>query len=143
MTNFLAASLALSVATAPAGARTVTVEVATFRNTRGVLECSLWSSPRGFPDHPETAAVKQRTAIRPDRTGSCRFEGLAPGEYAVAVMHDENGNGRMDFGLFGIPKEGYGFSNNHTHALSAPTWAESRFTVGPDDDPVLQVRLRY
>ena len=139
----LAATAALSLAAAPAGGRIVTVEVSTFRSTRGVLECSLWTSPHGFPSHPETAAAKQRTTIRPDRTGACRFEGLAPGEYAVAVMHDENGNGKMDFGLFGIPREGYGFSNNHTHALSAPTWEESRFRVGPGDDPVLEVRLKY
>ncbi len=135
--------LALAVAAAAGGGSTVTVEVGPFRNGRGLLECSLWSTPKGFPRHPETAAAKRIVRIRPDRTATCRFEGLAPGEYAVAVMHDENSNGKMDFNLFGFPKEGYGFSNNHTHALSAPTWAESRFTVAPGQEPVLHVRLKY
>ncbi len=140
----LAAALALWTGAAAApGGQTITVEVGPFRNAKGVLECSLWASPTGFPRHPETARGKQRSPIRPDRTGTCRFGGLPPGEYAVAVMHDENANGKMDFGLFGIPKEGYGFSNNHTHALSAPTWEESRFALPRGRDVTLQVRLKY
>ncbi len=35
---------------------------------------------------------------------------LAPGNYAIAVYVDENGNGKLDRGMFGIPSEPYGFS---------------------------------
>src|SRR5512146_2287542 len=121
------AMIALSAAPAlPAGGQTVTVNVSTFRNANGALECSLFAGPKGFPDHPEAAIAKVRSAIGADHTAACVFRGLAPGEYAVGVMHDEDGNGKFDQGLFGMPLEGYGFSNNHTHALSAPTWEESR-----------------
>ncbi|WP_348675736.1 DUF2141 domain-containing protein [uncultured Abyssibacter sp.] len=37
---------------------------------------------------------------------------LEPGRYAVIVMHDENDNGEFDMNFMGIPKEGYGYSNN-------------------------------
>ncbi len=126
-----------------AASQTITVNVGPFRNTHGSLECSLFGSERGFPEHAETAVAQRRAPIRPDRTATCVFAGVAPGTYAVGVMHDENDNGKFDTGFLGIPKEGYGFSNNHTHALSAPTWEESRFEVAPGRDVELHVSPRY
>ncbi len=40
----------------------------------------------------------------------CDFEDISPGTYALAVIHDENGNGKLDTNWVGIPTEGYGFS---------------------------------
>jgi uncharacterized protein (DUF2141 family) len=61
----------------------------------------------------------------------------------MAVVHDENGNGRLDKSLLGVPSEGYGVSNNRTYALSGPNWQESTFTVTGAEPVVLQVKLRY
>jgi uncharacterized protein (DUF2141 family) len=36
---------------------------------------------------------------------------LPEGEYVIGLLQDSNGNGHMDYGLFGIPKEPYGWSN--------------------------------
>ena len=41
-----------------------------------------------------------------------RFSGLAPGRYAVQVLHDRNDNGQLDTNVVGMPIEPYGFSNN-------------------------------
>lgn len=55
-----------------------------------------------------------------------------PGRYAVRAYQDENGNGRLDLGLFRIPKEGVGSSNNPKTVMSAPKLADMLFTVdGP------------
>ncbi len=40
------------------------------------------------------------------------FENLAPGEYGISVVHDENENGDLDKNFVGIPKEGFAFGNN-------------------------------
>lgn len=42
---------------------------------------------------------------------SFRFE-VPEGPVALRLFHDENGNGKLDRNLIGIPSEGYGFSNN-------------------------------
>ena len=44
-----------------------------------------------------------------DREARVVFRGLAEGQYAVALFHDQNGNGEFDTGLFGPPVEGFGF----------------------------------
>jgi uncharacterized protein (DUF2141 family) len=36
---------------------------------------------------------------------------LPEGEYVIGIHQDTNENGKMDYGVFGIPKEPFGFSN--------------------------------
>jgi uncharacterized protein (DUF2141 family) len=67
---------------------------------------------------------------------------LAPGVYAVAVLHDENGNGKMDTNILGIPKEGHGASNNPAPKRRPPTFEEAQFTLaGPQQ--TVEVKLEY
>jgi uncharacterized protein (DUF2141 family) len=56
------------------------------------------------------------------------FENLADGEYAIKIYQDENDNNKMDFNMMGIPKEGYGFSNN-VGMFGAPKYEEAKFLV--------------
>jgi uncharacterized protein (DUF2141 family) len=60
------------------------------------------------------------------------FADLSSGKYAVKVFHDENNNGKMDTGMFGIPKEKYGFSNNVKVIMSEPKIEELLFEVNSD-----------
>jgi uncharacterized protein (DUF2141 family) len=126
---------------APGASARVAVNVGTFRNTSGVLACRLYASGEGFPMSPE-GGVEQRVPITA-KVARCTFEGVAPGTYAVAVVHDENDNGKLDTNFFGAPTEGYGVSNNHTYAFSAPEWDESKFEVSPSKDVGLGIALRY
>lgn len=57
----------------------------------------------------------------------CDFEDIPPGTYAMAVVHDENMNGKLDTNWLGIPTEGYGFSNNAKAVLSAPPFSDASF----------------
>jgi uncharacterized protein (DUF2141 family) len=56
------------------------------------------------------------------------FENLPDGEYAIKIYQDENDNNKMDFNMMGIPKEGYGFSNN-VGMFGAPEYKEAKFVV--------------
>ena len=50
------------------------------------------------------------------------------GDYGVAVLHDENSNGKMDKTFLGIPLEPYGFSNNVRITFGPPKWGKAKFT---------------
>ena len=52
---------------------------------------------------------------------------IPEGIYAVAVYQDINENGKLDKGLFSIPKEPYGLSNNYRPKFSAPTFDDCKF----------------
>jgi uncharacterized protein (DUF2141 family) len=119
---------------------TVLLEVSSFKNTRGTLNCRLFTKASDFPDGEGILTL--RTPITGTNT-TCTFPNVEPGTYAVAVVHDENSNGKLDKNFVGVPSEGYGVSNNKTYALSAPKWDESIFTIAPSESKTLQVKLRY
>ena len=137
-----ALATATTVANATAGEEktppgTLRVAVDGFRNTRGQARVAVFDRDKGFPDDESTAVRGVVAAISGGRI-QVQFEGLPPGDYAVSFYHDENDDGKLNKRLFGIPKEGYGVSNNLVHAMRAPKFAEALFRF---DDELREVRI--
>src|SRR5579863_353208 len=99
----------------------LTVLVSGLRSAKGKVGCALFTGPHGFPKDPNAAA--QRLWCRIDHASStCAFEPIAAGTYAVACFHDENDNGKIDTGLFGIPTEGTVVSNHAKGTFGPPKY---------------------
>jgi uncharacterized protein (DUF2141 family) len=130
-----------AAADAPEPRAAVLIKSGPLRSTRGSIACRLHKSSAGFPRNPAGTSV-QRVKVA-GAFAACSFPGLAPGTYAVVIHHDENDNGKFDTNVLGVPLEGYGVSNNHTHALSAPRWDEAKFTLSPGQTRELEIALRY
>lgn len=120
-------------------AATLDVVVHGARTVKGMVRLMLCPSNAGFPDCRSKAL---RSASLPIANGkaSVRFEGIPPGTYAVAVFHDGNGNGKLDM-LFGIPREGFGFSRNPPLRARAPRFEESMMPVS--NTVHIDINLRY
>lgn len=58
-----------------------------------------------------------------------RFEGVAPGKYAIKAYHDINANGRLDTNFMGIPKEPYGFGNDAMGTFGPPSYEQAAVKV--------------
>lgn len=136
----LPASSAKAESPTEAGA-TVSANVGPLRNNRGAVACRLYQTAEGFPRSAKGTATRRVKVT--GTSARCTFERLPPGTYAIAVHHDENDNRKLDTNLLGIPLEGYGVSNNHLPALSAPRWEESKFVVEPGQTVELSIALRY
>jgi uncharacterized protein (DUF2141 family) len=110
---------------------TISGTIAGLRSSNGYVKIALFHSKEGFPDNPEKALKKQ---IRGIDSLSCHmsFNNIEYGEYAIGIFHDENGNGEMDTGLFGIPKEGYGASNDAKGFMGPPKYRDAKFTLRSD-----------
>jgi uncharacterized protein (DUF2141 family)/uncharacterized membrane protein len=76
-------------------------------------------------DFPRGKAIAANFADTAGPTASILFTDLAPGEYAVAAYHDENGNGRLDTNLVGQPIEAFGFSRDASGAMGPPRFADA------------------
>ena len=50
------------------------------------------------------------------------------GPVAIRLFHDENGNGKLDTNMLGIPTEGYGFSTNPS-IMGPATFEDAVFRV--------------
>jgi len=116
------------------------VSFAGLRSARGLMRVCLTRNPRFFPGcDKDPDAFKASVAAGP--TANLRITGIASGDYALSVVHDENANARADM-LLGIPREGVGFSENPRLLFGPPTFRAARFHIGGQDVAKL-VRIRY
>lgn len=121
---------------------TLTVRILTARNGNGVIRIALFQSADGFPGDASKALRTQPAKIDPQTlTAQAVFSGIPQGTYAVMVFHDENGNGKLDENLVGMPKEGYGASNNPPKKMRPPTFDEAKFSLTSDQS--VEVKLIY
>ena len=107
-----------------------------FRNEKGQADAAVFRSPEGWPEG-KSQFVDDASPIRGGES-TISFH-IPPGRYSVVVLHDENSNHKMDRDILGVPKEGFGFSNNPHVFLKAPPFQQANFTVGC---PVTNITVR-
>ena len=132
---------ALVTSGAPVSAGTVTITVTDLRNTKGVVMACMTTKQSIFPKcrrDPNSYRTKVKTAD----TITIRFEDVEPGDYAIALLHDENEDGKANRVLGMAPKEGYGFSRDAPVRMAPPDWDDAVFTVGSDPQAVT-IKMRY
>jgi uncharacterized protein (DUF2141 family) len=122
---------------------TLTVNISGARNAKGKIGVTVFKSADGFPSETAKAIFRQIVDIDPHGLGAnVVFKDVPTGTYAVAVLHDENGNGKMDKNLLGIPKEGYGASNNPPKKMRPPTFDEAKFSLDAREKTI-EIKLIY
>lgn len=122
---------------------TLTVRVTGARNVKGKIGVTLFQDAQGFPDDPSKAIRQQSAEIDPKTmSAQVTFKDVPQGAWAVSVLHDENGNGKMDKNFVGIPKEGYGASNNPKKKRRAPTFDEAKFSLNASEQAI-EITLIY
>jgi len=138
---FLAPALLATGAVAPpAPGGTVRVAIEGLRSSRGMVRACMTAVPADFPDCRKDPAARKLSI--PAAPGDMLvFNHVAPGRYAISVLHDENDNGRMDKVLM-IPKEGFGFSRDAPVHMTPPSFAAAAFDVGAGVTSTA-IRIRY
>lgn len=133
-----ALSLFASLSTPPASPKKIslTVDIQDLRVSKGAIYVALFRSANDFPEGKPADSKKVNAG---GKSVQAQFS-VEPGDYAIAVYHDENGNGKMDKRMFGIPKEPYGFSNNFKPVMSAPKFGDCKFSVG-DSGKAISIKL--
>lgn len=117
----------LTAASAPP---TVEVSITGLRNAKGQVLVCLTTNPKAFPDCSKDKA-SVRMAVKAADAGDFLIHAPAAGTYAIAVVHDENSNNKMDLAIF-LPKEGFGFSRNPTITVGPPSFKSASFAVTGD-----------
>lgn len=126
----------------PPADSSIKVNILNLRNNKGHVLVSLFNSSSGFPDKPEKAVRKVQLAIN-NNAASVSFTGLPAGNYAVAILHDENDDQKMNTNFFGIPKEGYGFSNNVMGTFGPPSFSRACFSFTGNSEKQIAIVARY
>ena len=132
----LGAATVMSFITMPSNAANLTVTVEQVRNSKGDIRFSIFDVPSQFPQGNEL-----NSKDIPAQIGfvTVQFYNLVLGAYAIAIHHDENSDGEMNTNFIGLPKEGYGFSNNAKVNFAAPAFEAAAFNLDVGDK---SIRLR-
>jgi uncharacterized protein (DUF2141 family) len=117
----------------------IAVEIMGVVGEDGQIFIGLFHNNDGFPDKGKEykgVFVKAKNG-----TLNYTFTEIPTGDYAIAIFHDSNENGKLDKNLLGIPKEGYGFSEDATAIMSTPAFEEAKFTH--NGTYTSQIKMKY
>ncbi|MEO0684543.1 MAG: DUF2141 domain-containing protein [Cyanobacteria bacterium J06649_11] len=117
------------------------VRIDGLKNQKGQVCLNVFSTSKGFPNN-DKQAIKARCVKADKNSITVDFPDLKAGNYAVAVIHDVNGDNTLNRNALSIPTEGFGFSNNPRILTGPPKFGESAvFVAGSNTD--IQVQLQY
>ncbi len=117
------------------------IRVDGLKNQEGQVCLSVFAASEGFPGDSKYA-MEARCVKATETPTIVNFSNLEAGNYAVAVIHDVNGDNVLNRNALGIPTEGFGFSNNPKILTGPPKFGESSvFVAGSNTD--IKVQLQY
>lgn len=111
-------------ASAAAQAADIVVEATGIKPLKGNVIFTLFDET-GYLKNPLQVIHVDATHSSPKAI----FENIAPGIYALGVIHDKNSNNKMDTNFLGIPTERGGFSNNAPIVFGPAKFKAAAFTL--------------
>ncbi len=126
---------------APASAGEVVITISDIRSSNGVVRACMTTKKSTFPNCRKDPNA-YRVVVPADGKVTVRFTGIEPGDYALALLHDENDNGKADRALGMMPKEGFGFSRDAKVRLGPPKFKDAVFNHNGVNQ-ALTVKMRY
>lgn len=126
---------------APALAGEVVITITDLRSSKGVVRACMTTRADIFPRCIKDPSA-HRTVVPAAERVVIRFAEVKPGDYAVALLHDENDNGKADRAMGMMPKEGYGFSRDAPVKMAPPKFRDAVFTQG-EGTTRLAIKMRY
>jgi hypothetical protein len=116
------------------------IEIDHIKSVKGEVLIAIFNTEEGFP-FLTSKAIQLLKAIPSQGKAQCIVKALPVGRYAIALFHDSNADGKLNTNLIGIPKEGYGVSNNAYNTFSAPRYKDALFEFKANSTQ--QINMKY
>ncbi len=107
---------------------TLTVNTSGFKNNDGKVKVGLYNNEGKFLKESYLAVTSEIKGLK----ATVLFKNIPVGEYAVSIFHDEDNDGKLKTGVFGIPKEDIACSNNAKGKMGPPKYEDAKFQVTKD-----------
>lgn len=137
---FLIVSLFISRRSSDLYAQTnLNVIIKNIKNDKGNILVGLYDKASGFPRHVKEGRIVKVT----EKQMKVTFPDMKPGTYAISVLHDENQNKDLDQTRLGMPREGFGFSNDAMGVVGPPTFRKARIAFKGKEDMDVTINMKY
>ena len=119
---------------------TLEIKIDKIKNDNGNIIVGLYDKDNHFPKNASDGKI-----VKASKSGvTVVFENIKPGSYAISALHDENENKDLDQNKIGIPKEGFGFSNNVMGAIGPPSFKKALIEVpSGSKDTIISIDMKY
>lgn len=121
---------------------TISIDLTGLRNKTGLIHVCMTARPKAFPKGCDADPDRRVASAKASDAGPLVLRNVPPGRYAIAVLHDENSNRKMDMALF-LPKEGYAFSRDAPIRMAPPRFDAAAFEVLPGNPVRMTLKVRY
>ncbi|MFN4121883.1 MAG: DUF2141 domain-containing protein [Flavobacteriales bacterium] len=121
----------------------LTINLNGLRNDKGNVMIGVYDKADGFPDDYQKIYLQKIYPASDVISKPIIIEVPRNKKYAVAIIHDENKNNKLDTNFLGMPTEGYGFSNNKTGVFGAPSFKDCCFDIGDVSQKSIHIKLKY
>ena len=118
------------------GNHRLVVNITGLKPLKGDLYISLHNRPEYF-QIADSAFMKIKISVDAEKE-TVHFNNVPEGRYAMALYHDENEDGTMETNEMGVPREGYGFSNN-PKVPGRPKFEQAEFKFDRNDTIVVKM----
>ncbi len=112
----------------------LSIEIKNYKSDQGEVFIALWDNENGFPNDYQTAS--ENHIIKISDKNVLTIKDLPEGKYAIAIFHDQNSDGKLNTNSVGIPKEGFGFSNNPKILFGPPSFKKAQFEITSVDKKI-------
>lgn len=116
--------------------KTLVVVIKNVKEAKGRIAVALFSNEKDFT----TKAMQGKTTVAKAGEVQITFENITSGDYAISVMHDANENDELDSNAIGIPKEGFGFSNDAMGMFGPPSFEKAKFNLSGDNKVIITLK---
>lgn len=118
----------------------VNINISQIRSNSGVIKVQVFTDEASF----KKSKPFKNIAVSKDHINKGSLSAkinLPNGTYGIAILDDENNNGKMDYGLM-MPKEGFGFSNYYLTGMKRPVFDDFKFSLNNANVSVI-IKTRY
>lgn len=130
--------------TAPQGEpANLEVRVAGIQDIAGEVGVAVFNQKDGYPIQIAKSYEAQWQPQKGQKELLFVFDSLPAGDYAVSVLHDENGDKKLQTSAVGFPKEGVGFSNGQKVVMSAPKFRKAKFALAAGEKKRIDIPMDY
>ncbi len=114
------------------------IKLTGIKSSKGYIRVAIFNNEESY----KTESTSYKTIVVPAKSDqmNIQLDNIKPGDYAIAIYHDSNSNGKLDKGLFGAPSEYYGFSNNARGSFGKPEYKQCLIKVY--ENKVIDIKLR-
>ena len=122
-------------------AQSLTIKISGIKNSKGNISLAFFKNSSSFKsESPAFTKIIKKSSVQ-NGCITVKYSDIKPGTYGVALLDDENRNGKMNYKFF-IPKEGFGFSNYYHKGKKKPSFKDFSFLYG-SSNKTISIKIKY